>query len=262
MKHAARALLRGAALAAVVLVVAAWTSRAAGPTPPVDAAQLFLRDCAACHGSNGRGSTLAPSLVDVGAASIDFQLSTGRMPLIGSARTNAPGRPVAPRPGEAPFEADATTDRHAPAYDAATIDALVRYIESLTGGGGPPIPALRPGDVAEGGTVYRLQCAACHEWAGSGGVLYRREAPPTHAATAVQVAEAVRTGPGQMPAFGRAAVTDRQLDDLVSYVEYLDAPDDRGGAALGHVGPVAEGAVALAGVGAITLLLRWIGQRG
>ncbi len=222
---------------------------------------MYQRDCATCHGATGQGTAVAPSLAGVGAAAIDFQLSTGRMPLLGTARTNEPGRPVAAQPGQQPFDADAATARHAPAYDATTIAALVDYVAGF-GAGGPPIPTVGAGDEAAGGTVFRLECAACHQWAGEGGALYQREAPSTHDATPVQIAEAVRTGPGQMPAFGEAALSAQQVNDLVRYVEYLDAPDDRGGSALGHVGPITEGAVALIAVGVITILLRWIGQRG
>ena len=83
--------------------------------------------------------------------------------------------------------------------------------------------------VAQGGSVFRLQCAACHAWAGDGGALLHREAPALHEATPTQIAEAVRVGPGAMPAFGTAALTDGQLADLVAYVRYLDHPKDRGG---------------------------------
>ena len=49
--------------------------------------QLFLVSCASCHGSNAEGITTksggnyGPSLIGVGAAAVDFQVGTGRMPL-------------------------------------------------------------------------------------------------------------------------------------------------------------------------------------
>src|SRR4051812_2335271 len=43
--------------------------------------KLFAANCATCHGMNLEGSTQAPSLIGVGAASVDFQVGTGRMPL-------------------------------------------------------------------------------------------------------------------------------------------------------------------------------------
>jgi ubiquinol-cytochrome c reductase cytochrome c subunit len=78
----------------------------------------------------------------------------------------------------------------------------------------------------------------------------------------VQVAEAVRTGPGEMPAFGEAALSSHDLDSLTAYVRYLDKPKDRGGQPLWHVGPVAEGAITwLLGMVIILGVCRWIGDR-
>jgi ubiquinol-cytochrome c reductase cytochrome c subunit len=162
-----------------------------------------------------------------------------------------------------PSAAEAQT-RRTPKYDAATRRALVDYVVALAGGGGAPIPEVHPatGDLAAGGEIFRLQCAACHAWSGDGGALLQREAPSTHPATAREIAEAVRAGPGNMPAFGRAALDDHQLQSLVRYVRYLDHPDDRGGAPLWHLGPLAEGAVAVfVGLGLLVLAVRWIGTR-
>ena len=86
--------------------------------------------------------------------------------------------------------------------------------------------------------------------------------PELHNATSTQIAEAVRVGPGLMPAFGTAAVGDRQLSDLASYVRYLAHPEDRGGQPLWHLGPFAEGFVAWAiGMVALIFTIRWIGER-
>jgi ubiquinol-cytochrome c reductase cytochrome c subunit len=154
--------------------------------------------------------------------------------------------------------------RKTPKYSRATIRELVAYVDSITGGGGIPIPQVNPraGSVAEGGELFRLQCAACHAWSGEGGALLNREAPSTHPATPTQIAEAVRTGPLNMPAFGTAAIADNQLNSLVAYTLYLDKPRDRGGEPLWHLGPLAEGAAAgLLGLGALILAIRWIGTR-
>jgi ubiquinol-cytochrome c reductase cytochrome c subunit len=232
-----------------------------GPSGAVATAQsgsevrhVFLRDCAFCHGADARGTELGPDLRGAGAAQVDFQLATGRMPVpLGDAsRTKLLGSV-----GDA-------QDRRPPKYDAPTRRALVRYVTQLAGGDGPAIPTLdvRSGDVARGGSLFRLQCAACHAWSGDGGALLDREAPGTHAATALEIAEAVRSGPGNMPAFGRAALSDDQLQSLVRYVRYLDDPEDRGGSALWHLGPLAEGAVAiLVGLGLLVVAVRWIGTR-
>jgi ubiquinol-cytochrome c reductase cytochrome c subunit len=88
------------------------------------------------------------------------------------------------------------------------------------------------------------------------------QSPALHAATAVQIAEAVRVGPGQMPAFGTAALTDEQVADVVAYVRYLEQPDDRGGEPLWHLGPFAEGALSLMVLAGLLMFVRWIGERG
>jgi ubiquinol-cytochrome c reductase cytochrome c subunit len=153
--------------------------------------------------------------------------------------------------------------RRKPFYPPATITALEDYVERVTGDGGPPIPSIATdANRAAGGEIFRLQCAACHAWAGDGGALLHREAPSLHAATPTQVGEAVRVGPGLMPAFGKAALDDPQLDQLVAYVRYLDHPDDRGGNPLWHLGPFAEGFAAwAAGMTALLFTIRWIGER-
>jgi ubiquinol-cytochrome c reductase cytochrome c subunit len=154
--------------------------------------------------------------------------------------------------------------RHAPKYPPAVIDELVDYVVTIAGGDGPAIPSVRldRGDLPEGGTLYRLNCAACHAWSGDGGALLHREAPSVHPATPTQIGEAVRGGPGNMPRFGEAAFTSQQLDSVVRYVRYLDDPEDRGGSPLWHLGPLVEGAVAVfLGLGALVLAVRWIGTR-
>jgi ubiquinol-cytochrome c reductase cytochrome c subunit len=209
---------------------------------PGDIRALYLRDCAVCHGADGRGTKQGPSLFHAGPAVVDFWVSTGRMPL--------------PAAG-------AEAVRRKPKYPPDVIHALVAYVVSITGGG-RPIPVVDPaaGDVPRGGELYRQQCAACHAWSGEGGALVRREAPSTHPATPTQIAEAVRTGPGNMPAFGRTAIADHDLNSLVAYTRYLAAPRDHGGEPLWHLGPLAEGAAAaLIGLGLLLIAVRWIGSR-
>jgi ubiquinol-cytochrome c reductase cytochrome c subunit len=218
-------------------------SEGARPRQLRDIQALYLKDCGVCHGSDGRGTEQGPSLVGSGAASVDYQVSTGRMPL------RSP---------------DAESVRRTPKYRPATIRALVAYVQSITGGSGPRIPDVHPraGNAARGGELFRGQCAACHSWSGEGGALTDREAPRTQAATAMQIAEAVRTGPGNMPRFGEAAIADDQLDSLVAYTRYLDHPRDRGGEPLWHLGPLAEGAAAgILGLGVLLIACRWIGTR-
>ncbi len=69
-----------------------------------------------------------------------------------------------------------------------------------------------------------------------------RNAPDLMEATATQIGEAVRVGPGAMPRF--ATLSDQDIDDLAAYILNMQgrnttAPEDFGG-----VGPVAEGLAA------------------
>ena len=236
-----------------VIALVAATSGGAGATSSTDIGRqnqalvakgraLFLTSCVSCHGADGRGTKQGPGLVGVGAASADFMLSTGRMPL-----TNPSDQAI----------------RKPPAFDRREIDALVAYVASL--GPGPPIPHVdvKAGDLAQGGSLFRLNCAACHNSAGTGGALsYGSDAPNLRHANTVQIAEAIRTGPGQMPVFGPDTFTKQQVNNVVRYVRYLQNPEDRGGFSLGHLGPVPEGLVALvAGLGFLILVSRWIEAR-
>jgi quinol---cytochrome-c reductase cytochrome c subunit len=218
----------------------------AAPTPTSGHGRdLYLRDCAWCHGAQGEGSIYGPSLVGVGAASADFMLSTGRMPI-----PNAEEQPQrAPVP-----------------YPPQDIRDLVGFVAAL--GSGPPIPSVsaQSGDLGEGAELYQENCAACHGAIGSGGALTNGLlAPGLGRSTPVQVAEAIRLGgaglrSGNMPRYGRETLTDQQVDSIAGYVAYLRRPEDRGGAPLGHFGPIPEGAVTwLVGLFGLILLTRWIG---
>ena len=99
--------------------------------------ELFLVGCSFCHGQNGEGirtedgNQLGPSLVGVGAAAVDFQVGTGRMPMA------QPGAQVPSKP-------EAFTDDE--------IAALAAYVASL--GPGPAIPdrgRLQPRGPVRGG---------------------------------------------------------------------------------------------------------------
>ncbi len=90
-----------------------------------------------------------------------------------------------------------------------------------------------------------------------------REAPGLKESTPTQIAEAIRTGPPSMPAYGPEVMDEEQLNSVVKYVLYLREPEDRGGHGLWHLGPFAEGLIAwVVGMGVLILAVLWIGERG
>lgn len=235
----------------LLLLAGVGRSGAGQPGPaavgdPASGRDLWQQDCAICHGDRGQGSFQGPDIRGDGTAAVDFMVRSGRMPV--DFRGPVPGQ----------------TERGEVRYTDAEIRDLVAYTASFVDG--PEAPASVPlgdADLAAGGTAYRLSCAACHQAAGQGGALgYGTEAPPLGPATPVETYEAVRTGPGTMPAFPETLMAEETLVDVVAYVEHLDDPEDPGGAGLGHLGPVPEGLVAWAiGIGGCLVLCRWLGER-
>ncbi len=218
---------------------------------------LYLRDCAFCHGNRGTGTEFGPSLVGGtnGPALNDFVLRTGRMPV------------------DAPLE---QTKRSDPVYTEEEIRAIVAYMAREFPGGGPDIPRVDPshGDLRVGQQLYQEHCAACHATTGIGGAMLTKEGrqgggetsgiliPGFERSGALDIAEAIRTGPGNMPVFGPSVISDEELDAVVRYTLYLKDPRDEGGAPIGRVGPVAEGAVGwILGIGSLAVFIRWIGTK-
>jgi ubiquinol-cytochrome c reductase cytochrome c subunit len=207
--------------------------------------RLYQQSCATCHGNNGEGTQRGPALAGVGPADVDFQLSTGRMPL--------------------QQEKPSYVHREA-AFSPDEIAALVEHVASFPPGGGPQIHNVTPGDVHSGRELYLTYCSACHSAAGTGAALTNGQfAPSLSQATPIQIGEAIRVGPGLMPAFPATTISDRGVDDVAAYVGVLqNHPEnlDKGGWSLGRLGPFTEGAAAwIIGLGALVLIARRLGSR-
>lgn len=206
--------------------------------------QLYLQGCSTCHGLNNQGGAGGPSLIGVGASAVVFQVESGRMPL-------ANGGPQAPRKKVK--------------YDRTQIDQLAAYIQSV--GGGPTVPAglddLSDADLALGGSLFRTNCAGCHNFVGAGGALTRSKyAPSLTPSNARVIYAAMQSGPENMPRFSDNQLTPDEKKAIVRYTRYITSADDPGGAALGHYGPVPEGLVVfLVGIGACIIATLWIGAR-
>jgi ubiquinol-cytochrome c reductase cytochrome c subunit len=165
-------------------------------------------------------------------------------------------------------EPTAEPERKPAKFDRAQVLAIVRYVTSLAPSfGNPAIPFdldISKANVAEGFSLFALNCAPCHTITGAGDALADGiQAPPLHGVTKTMVWEAIRTGPGNMPRFGPGTISPSQVADIVGYVvKDIEHPTSPGGLSLGGVGPVAEGFVGLfAGVGLCLLAALWIGDR-
>ncbi len=203
---------------------------------------LYLQGCSTCHGLNLQGGAGGPSLIGVGEASVVFQVESGRMPL-------ANGTVQAPRKD--------------PKYTIAQVDQLAAYIQA--NGGGPTLPegSLTDGDLQEGGELFRLNCASCHNFAGSGGALtYGKYAPELAPASARVIYSAMQSGPESMPRFGDGQLSVEEKKAITYYVRYITTATQPGGNDLGKYGPVPEGLVMwLAGIGGLVVMTLWIGNR-
>ncbi len=193
---------------------------------------LFDQECSSCHGQFAQGvSGVAPSLIGVGAAAVDFQVGTGRMP----------GR-----------EPAAEMPRKPVTYTQQQIHAIAAYIQSL--GGGPTIPTAgvvsqRGANSGLGQQLFVADCAQCHNFVGAGGALtYGKFAPPLTNSTPTQIFEAMLTGPEAMPVFNDTTITPQQKRDIIAYVVQTRNEPNPGGFSLGRVGPVTEGLVAFIGL--------------
>ncbi|HTT87164.1 MAG TPA: c-type cytochrome [Acidimicrobiales bacterium] len=210
--------------------------------------QLFLANCASCHGVDGSGGVVGVNLVGVGPATADFWVGTGRMPL-----GNILTQPVQKAPRFTPKEI---------LEIAAFVGSLGRAAPGYPSG--IPVVDLKGANVAKGNQMFVLNCAACHTITGAGDALADGfSAPSLHRATPTQAVEALRTGPANMPHFGPKQLSDQQVADIVAYVTgTIQHPDDRGGLGLGGIGPVAEGFIGLLiGVGGLMLVAFWVGDR-
>jgi ubiquinol-cytochrome c reductase cytochrome c subunit len=219
-------------LAVVAVVSLGHGGTVAARSGPETGERLYGRECAWCHGPSGEGTSRGVPLTDSGAAAAHYYLSTGRMPI------DDPGAEV---------------ERGAPAYSDAAIAALVDHVAGF--GDGPPIPDVSAdGDVALGGSLYRLHCAQCHGASGVGIALTAGvTAPSIHSSTPTQVAEALVVGPGAMPTFRPTVLSETEAAGVVRYVQEIRRPVDRGGHPLARSGRLDELLVAW-GIGVVAFV--------
>ncbi|HET9842229.1 MAG TPA: cytochrome c [Nocardioides sp.] len=218
--------------------------------------QLFLVGCSFCHGTNGEGvktldgNQLGPSLVGVGAAAVDFQVGTGRMPAV------QPG-PQIPQKDRVSYKPD-------------EIAALAAYVASL--GPGPAIPSPKDYSldgisqeqlqemITRGGEIFLTNCTACHNFEGSGGAMpHGGYAPKIRGVEPKYIFEAMLTGPQAMDNFSNGNLSVSEKRDIVAYLQSIESNPGYGGFGLGGIGPVSEGVFAwVLGIGSLVGVAIWI----
>ncbi|MBT2422957.1 c-type cytochrome [Streptomyces sp. ISL-22] len=210
--------------------------------------KLYTVGCASCHGTGGQGTSDGPSLVGVGAAAVDFQVATGRMPAATSQGAQVP--------------------RKKNIYSQAEIDQLAAYIASL--GAGPSIPTEEqygPGgaDIAKGGELFRNNCAQCHNFTGKGGALtHGKFAPTLEGVDPKHIYEAMQTGPQNMPSFPDTTLSEQNKKDIIAYLNAVNSDEtvNPGGLELGGLGPVSEGLFGwIFGLGGLIAIAVWVAAR-
>ena len=206
--------------------------------------KLFQANCASCHGPAASGTASGPSLIGVGAAAVDFQVGTGRMPM----QMSGPQAQVKPVQ-----------------FDQDQINQLAAFVASL--GAGPAIPTAEQvdpalGDVANGMLIFRTNCAMCHNAVGAGGALSQGKfAPNLWETTPTHLYEAMLTGPQSMPVFNDANITPEEKRDIIAFIDKQGGTSP-GGLDLGALGPVSEGLWAwVVGMGLLIGAAVWIGAK-
>lgn len=235
-------------MAGIYAVLAPGTNaseQAAGPGSAERGLQLFQANCSTCHGLTGEGSRNGPSLVGTGAASVDFQVGTGRMPLAAPGAQAARGRVL---------------------FSEQEIADMAAYVQSL--GPGPVIPSAEDldyssADASIGGAIFRTNCSMCHNYAGAGGALTQGKYAPSLTGTSDQhVWEAMLTGPQNMPVFADSQISEEQKRAVLAYLNASKEEVSPGLTGLGSFGPAAEGLFAWVLVlGLLIACAYWLAQK-
>ena len=203
---------------------------------------IYLVHCASCHAVDLRGGADGPPLRGVGAAAVDFWVGTGRMP------------------AAVPW---VDVQHKTPLLSARETAALVAYVTHAAPGGAPIPQVIMSNDIERGRRVFEDNCEHCHGAFAQGNAIGAGfAAPALDQASVTQIAEAIRTGPGNMPRFSEQTIPQSDLDAVASYVNALQTkPDHPGGITpLGDAGPVEEGIVAwVFAMGALVAFSKFLG---
>lgn len=197
---------------------------------PGSGGRVFAENCAGCHGVRGEGY-VGPPLAPAGFSSLV-------VPMVELGGINMP-----------PFGGVLSTQ---------DIRLVADYVAQELAD-----PESHKAETPAGGDTFRLYCAGCHSATGSGGAMpVGRNAPNIRQYPAAEALAAMILGRGNMPAFAGNTFGVRQQTSVALYVQVL-APDppSPGGAGLGYIGPVPEGAVGGVALFLLILIAVWLAWR-
>ena len=206
-------------------------------------AAVFQSNCAACHGKRGQGGTgtgdaAGPPVREIALAYFDLTVRTGRMPI-----------------------ADRSLGVYTEMLSEADREAVVAYAaEELDNIG--VVPTVEPGDPARGQELYVRNCAACHGPTAQGVAVGQQDVSSTLDITEpIEIATAIRSGPGVMPRFTEDTLNHDDLLAVTAWVMDLREREAPGGWSLGRSGTVAEGLIAVVvGLGLLAIVMYLLGE--
>jgi ubiquinol-cytochrome c reductase cytochrome c subunit len=202
--------------------------------PAGPGADIFAANCSGCHGVTGQGGVAVPTL--------PFP-----PPPLAAAGFASLVAPMVQQGGiQMPSFATQLTE--------AQIQAVAEYVSQEIADS-----AARTADASDGGQIYRLYCAGCHSTTGRGGAMARGgNAPDIAQYPAAEALAAMILGRGNMPVFAGHALDVRQQTSVALYVDVLVHAPSPGGAGLGYLGPVPEGAVGAAALLILIVIAVWL----
>ncbi|MBZ0291096.1 MAG: c-type cytochrome [Anaerolineae bacterium] len=157
--------------------------------------QLFETWCAVCHGTQGEGGAIAPSLNDIPQLPVDFLVSRIRS-----------GHNAMP-----PFaEANLSNGQLAVVIDYARTNII-----------GAALPLPSEAELAQGQTLYTQHCAECHGAMGKGVPDVGPRLVTLPPMRAVEIINFARVGSAQTPAIPSSTVSDADLRLIVAYLHSL-----------------------------------------
>lgn len=214
------------------------------------AASIYASQCATCHGAEGLGGTIPGTDDPV-------------PPLAGTPVVDVPYMDLVMRVGRMPPPRNDPYDNRARVVTISDEDRelIVAYLADEFDLAGV-IPSPQEGDAARGREVYATNCAQCHGATGAGGVAGAGAwTPPVAERGAVAIAEAIRVGPFQMPAFAPEQISAQEVADVAAFLEEVTVEPRTPVLGLLELNPVyASAAVALSTL-VIVLSLFWIAGR-